>query len=54
MKRLLIKLAYRILQHYCVEKLPYFYCDNSEYEVISAEIHPISGYFIIKAERKEK
>jgi hypothetical protein len=53
MKRFLIKIAYKILQYYCVEDLPYLYCDNSEYEVISAEIHPVSGYLVIRAKEKK-
>jgi hypothetical protein len=52
MKRFLIKIAYKILQYYSVETLPYFYSNGCEYEVISAEIHPVSGYLIIKAEEK--
>jgi hypothetical protein len=52
MKRFLIKIAYKILQYYSVETLPYFYSCGQEYEVISAEIHPVSGYLVIRAERK--
>ena len=54
MKRLLIKIAYKILQYYSVESLPYFYSNGSEYEMVSAEIHPISGYLVIRAEEKKK
>ncbi len=52
MKRLLIKLAYKILQYYSLETMPYIYCSGNEYKVISAEIHPISGYLVVRAERK--
>ena len=53
MKRFLIKIAYKILQYYSIESLPYFYSNDSEYEVISAEIHPVSGYLVIRAEEKK-
>ena len=54
MRKILIKFAYKILQHYCIEDLPYIYCDNCEYKIISAEINPIQGYAKIYAERKQK
>lgn len=54
MKRLLMKIAYKILQYYCVENLPHF-CDatGEVYETISAEVHPVSGYLVIRAEEKK-
>jgi hypothetical protein len=52
MKRLLIKLAYKILQYYSIETMPYIYCNNEEYEVMCAEINPKSGWLTVRAERK--
>ena len=57
MKRLLIKIAYAILQHYSLATMPYIYCTGNEYEVISYELHPKKdnekGWVIIKAETKK-
>ena len=52
-KRLLIKIAYAILQYYSLETMPYIYCTGNEYEVISVDLHPghngEKGWVIIKA-----
>lgn len=58
MKRLLIKIAYAILQYYSLGKMPYIYHSGNEYEVISYELHPGNktdkGWVVIKAESKSK
>ena len=54
MKRFLIKIAYKILQHNPLETLPYLYCTVNEYKVVDIIILPITNKLIIRAERKLK
>lgn len=43
MKRLLIKIAYKILQHYSLAKMPYIYHSGEEYEVTSVNLMYCDG-----------
>jgi hypothetical protein len=56
MKRFLIKIAYKILQHYQIETMPFIYHEGDEYEVIAYEAHPENnkkkGWLVIKAVKK--
>lgn len=57
MKRLLIKIAYKILQYYSLETMPYIYWAGKEYKVvtINRNYDKGTGYGIrIYAERKSK
>lgn len=55
MKRFLIKIAYKILQYYSLETMPYIYWSGEEYKVVVVNRHYDKGTgcgIRIYAERK--